>query len=63
MISIPKHVSAILGKAAIRAMPELTEKFSATPSEKGKEYEYSSPSCISIFNKYKKAGSFNFKTC
>jgi hypothetical protein len=62
MISIPKHLSQIISKAAIRAMPELSEKITITP-EKGKDWEYVCPSSISIFNKFKKTGSYGFASC
>ena len=31
--------------------------------DKGKEWEYCSPSSMTIFNKFKKNGSFGFKSC
>lgn len=38
------------------------DKIQVTP-EKGKDWEYASPSVITIFNKNKKGGSFGFPTC
>lgn len=62
MISIPKHLTKIISKSAVRAMPELVEKITIT-AEKGKDWEYVCPSSISIFNKFKKQGSFGFASC
>lgn len=62
MISIPKYVASIVNRAAVKAIPALTEKFTVT-SEKNKEWDYTSPSAIKIFNMSKKAGSFGFATC
>lgn len=62
MISIPKHLSNLIGKAAIKAMPGLTEKLTITP-EKAKDWDYVCPSAIKIFNMSKKNGSYGFATC
>jgi len=62
MISIPKHLSTLLGKAAVKAMPALAEKISVTP-ERNKEWDYTCPSGMKIYNMTKKAGSFGFATC
>lgn len=62
MISLPKHLSNILFKSALRSMPELVDKISVAP-EKGRDWEYASPSCIQLFNKFKKQGSFGFPSC
>ena len=62
MISIPKHLSTILGKAALKAMPTLAEKIAVTP-ERNKEWDYTCPSGIKIYNMTKKTGSFGFATC
>lgn len=62
MISVPKHIANILGKAAVKAMPALTEKLGVTP-ERNKEWDYTCPSAIKIFNMTKKTGSFGFPTC
>lgn len=62
MISIPKHISKILGKAASKAMPALTEKLIVTP-ERNKDWDYTCPSAIKIFNMSKKQGSYGFATC
>jgi arginyl-tRNA synthetase len=62
MISIPKHLSSILTKAAIKAMPALTEKITVTP-ERNKDWDYTCPSAMKIYNMTKKNGSFGFATC
>ena len=62
MISIPKHLSTILTRAAIKAMPALTEKITVTP-ERNKEWDYTCPSAMKIYNMTKKNGSFCFATC
>ena len=62
MISLPKTISKQLLAAAVKAMPELNEKIAVTP-DKGKEWEYVCPSIITVFNKYKKQGSFGFGSC
>jgi len=51
-----------LNRAAQAAMPGLSEKLAAT-AEKNKEWDYTSPSTIKIFNMSKKQGSFGFATC
>ena len=43
-------------------MPALLEKLAVTP-ERNKEWDYTSPSAIKIFNMSKKSGSFGFATC
>lgn len=43
-------------------MPGLTERVAIT-AEKGKEWDYTSPSTIKIFNMSKKQGSFGYTTC
>ncbi len=62
MISVPKHLANLLSKAAAKAMPTLTEKLAVTP-ERNKEWDYTSPSAIKIFNMSKKTGSYGFATC
>lgn len=62
MISVPKHLSNLLGKAAAKAMPALAEKIQVTP-ERNKEWDYTCPSGMKIYNMTKKAGSFGFATC
>lgn len=62
MISIPKHISKILNQAALKSMPELTEKITVT-SDRNKDWQYASPSAMKIFNMTKKSGSFGFSTC
>jgi hypothetical protein len=62
MISLHKHIASIINLAAIKAMPELTEKLIASV-EKNKDWEYSSPSPMTIFNKFKSQGSFGHATC
>lgn len=62
MISIPKHIANLLGKAAVRAMPALAEKIAVTP-ERNKDWDYTCPSAMKIYNMTKKAGSFGFATC
>ena len=62
MLSLPKYISNILNKAAVRAIPDLKEKLSVGP-EKKEDWDYSSPSAIKIFNMSKKQGSFGFPTC
>ena len=49
MISIPKHLSTILTKAAFKAMPGLTDKIIVT-AERNKDWDYTSPSAIKIYN-------------
>ncbi len=62
MISIPKHLSTILTKAAFKAMPGLTEKIIVT-AERNKDWDYTSPSAMKIYNMAKKHGAFGFATC
>ena len=62
MISIPKHLAKLIGKAAIKAMPALTEKIAVTP-DRNKDWDYTCPSAIKIYNMTKKNGSFGFATC
>ena len=62
MFSIPKHLQHIIGKAAKRAMPELTEAVSVQ-AERNKDWDYVSPSAMKFFNMSKKKGSFGFATC
>ena len=62
MISIPKHLSTILTKAAFKAMPGLTEKIIVT-AERNKDWDYTCPSAMKIYNMTKKNGSFGFATC
>ena len=62
MQSIPKHLSSILQKAALQAMPELTEVV-VVQAERNKEWDYVSPSAMKFFNQFKKQGSFGFPTC
>ena len=61
MISIPKHLQSIFNRAAVKAMPELTESLLINPEKQG-AWDYQSPSAMQFFNKYKKKGSFGFKT-
>jgi hypothetical protein len=68
MISIPKYISQILTKAAFRAIPELAqqapnEKLTAAPEKEKKDWEYSTPAVMTLFNKFKKTGSFGFSSC
>lgn len=63
MISVPNHLSAILTAAAKKAMPELPDQMVVQQAEKGKDFQYTSPSAMKFFNQYKKAGSFGFATC
>ena len=62
MISLPKHLSTLIGKAAIKAMPTLTEKM-LIQAEKNKEWDYVCPTAIKVFNMSKKQGSYGFATC
>jgi arginyl-tRNA synthetase len=62
MISIPKHLQLLLNRAAVKAMPGLTEKLKVE-SENNKDWDYTSPSTIKIFNMTKKQGSFGFASC
>jgi hypothetical protein len=62
MISVPKHLASLLNKSALKAMPGLLEKLAVTP-ERNKDWDYTSPSTIKIFNMSKKQGSFGFATC
>ena len=62
MLSIPKHLQNLLGKAAVKAMPALTEKIAVTP-ERNKDWDYTCPSGMKIYNMSKKAGSYGFATC
>jgi hypothetical protein len=61
MLSINKTLGESLTKIAQLAIPELKEAFQIT-NEKNKDWDYSSPSCIKIFNMNKKAGSYGFST-
>jgi len=62
MISLPKSLSQLIGKAALRTMPGLTEKMTVTP-ERNKDWDYTSPSAIKIYNMTKKSGSYGYPTC
>ena len=62
MKSIPKHLSNLIGKAAVKAMPALGEKVAVTP-ERNKDWDYTCPSAIKVFNMTKKTGSFGFASC
>lgn len=62
MISIPKHLSGIIQRAAQRAMPELTDPVSVT-AEKNKDWEYVCPSAMKFYNMHKKKGAFGFENC
>jgi arginyl-tRNA synthetase len=62
MYSIPKFLQNIFNRAAKSAMPELTESLLINPEKSG-AWDYQSPSAMQFFNKYKKNGSFGFKTC
>ena len=53
MISLPKHLSTLLGKAAVKAMPPLLEKLAVTP-ERNREWDYTCPTAIKVFNMSKK---------
>ena len=53
MISIPKHLQTIIGRAAKRAMPELSESVQVV-AERNKEWDYNSPSAMKFFNQFKK---------
>jgi hypothetical protein len=52
----------LLTKAAVKAMPALTEKITVTP-ERSKDWDYTCPSAMKIYNMTKKTGSFGFATC
>jgi len=43
-------------------MPDLKDPVTVQPV-RNKDWDYETPSAISIFNKNKKAGSYGFKTC
>lgn len=62
MLSLPKHLGNIISKAALKAIPQLTEKITVTP-ERNKDWDYTSPSAMQIYNKSKKTGSYGFATC
>jgi len=62
MISIPKHLSHIIQRSALKAMPTLTDPVSVTPETKG-DWDYTCPSAMKIFNKSKKDGAFGFASC
>jgi hypothetical protein len=62
MISIPKHLSNLIGKAALKAMPALTERIAVTP-ERNKDWDYTCPSAMKVYNMTKKSGSYGFATC
>lgn len=62
MLSLPKHISSILNRAAVRAIPELKELLKVD-AERKEAWDYSSPSAIKIFNMSRKTGSFGFSTC
>jgi len=62
MISLPKSLSQLIGRAALRAMPGLTDKVTVTP-ERNKDWDYTSPSAMKIYNMTKKTGSFGYPTC
>ena len=49
-------------KAAVRAMPELTEALQVNP-QKNENWDYQCASAMQFFNKYKKQGSFGFPNC
>jgi protein-arginine kinase activator protein McsA len=62
MISIPRHLSSILSRAAQKAIPGLTEPIVVT-AERNKEWDYVCPSAMKFFNQFKKQGSFGFASC
>ena len=53
MISVPKHISKIVMKAASQAIPDIKEPIVFT-ADHNKEWDYSSPTVIKIFNMTKK---------
>ena len=62
MISIPKHLCSLLQKAAVKAIPALTEPVTVT-AERNKDWDYTSPTAMKVFNMSKKTGSFGFASC
>lgn len=62
MYSLSKHLSALLTKSIQEAMPEITIPI-AINSDKNKEWHYSTPSAIKIFNMNKKNPDFGYATC
>ena len=62
MISLPKHIAKVINRSALKAIPDLKEPLICT-ADRNKDWEYSSPSIIKIFNMSKKQGSFGFPTC
>jgi len=49
MISVPRHLSNIIARAAQKAMPGLTEPI-VIQAERNKEWDYVSPSAMKFFN-------------
>jgi len=62
MISVPKTIATHISKAALKAMPTLLEKIQVT-ADRNKDWDYTCPSAIKIYNMSKKTGSFGFATC
>ncbi len=62
MISLTNTLSDLVTKSVHSAIPEITEQI-AINSDKGKDWHYSTPSAIKIFNMNKKNKEFPYKTC
>jgi hypothetical protein len=62
MISVPKTIATHISKAALKAMPALLEKVQVT-AERNKDWDYTCPSAMKIYNMTKKTGSYGFATC
>lgn len=62
MASLPQHISNVLARACQKAIPDLKEPFQVT-AQNNEDWDYTSPSAMQYFNKYKKQGSFGFPTC
>jgi hypothetical protein len=62
MIPLPKHLASIIQKAASKALPIITDKFIVT-SEHNKNWDYTSPTMIKIYNAHKKDGLQGLYSC
>ena len=62
MTSIQKHLEDIILPASLKACPGLKDPVKVNP-ETALSHDYVCPSAMMFYNKYKKQGSFGFKSC
>lgn len=63
MVLIPEMIQQFLQKAAEEALPGLKEEIRIEVAQKAQEHDYQTSAAMMLFNKYKKQGSFGYKTC